>query len=232
MFFLWFYGHRYREFKDLKFKYLKNILLFYGHRYREFKDLKFKYLKNILLFYGLTVLLLVGCSSVSPMIKRTADARPSDGMVWTPERRSDAVMNSYRIVLKTKNNSITGLFYLKKKDEEWIGMLTNEMGAKVFDFRVTDKMCELRNVFPMMDKWYIKKTVAADLYFFIQVDHPNATFHKRLERFEQQGKRIVNFKKKQIVVGEDGSVRLINSRRHLQYELMKMVALDPNKMIM
>ena len=189
------------------------------------------YALTVLRFYGLFAV-MAGCSSASPVIKRAPDARPADVVVWMPERRSDTVMNSYRIVLKTKNNSITGLFYLKKKDDEWIGMLTNEMGAKVFDFRATDRTCELRNVFPMMDKWYIKKTVAADLLFFIHADNPNAVFHKRLKRFEQNGKGIVYTKKKQIIVGEDGSVRLINGRRNLHYELMKIVALDPNKMIM
>ena len=175
---------------------------------------------------------LVGCSSASTVVKRSSDARSSDFVVWTPEFRSDEVKNSYRIVLKTHRNSITGLCFLKKINDEWRGTLMNEMGATAFGFIVTGEKCELLNVISMMDKWYIKKTIAADLYFFIQVDNPNIPFYNRLERFEQNGNRIVNYKKRQVVVGEDGAVKLINKRRKLQYELRKMVELDPDKMIL
>ena len=108
----------------------------------------------------------------------------------------------------------------------------NEMGAKAFDFVVTDDKCELLNVISMMDKWYIKKTIAADLYYLINVDNPNASFHKKLERFEQDGNLVINVKKKQILVKSDGSVLLMNNRRGLQYELRKMVEIDPDKVIM
>jgi hypothetical protein len=185
--------------------------------------------------YALSCLLLacmVGCASVSPVIKRTAAAQPSDFVVWTPEFRSDEQLNSYRITLKTPKNSISGLLFLKKRNDDWVGQLTHETGAKAFDFIVTDKKCELRHVISMMDKWYIKKTVAADLFFLMQVDNPKAPFYKRLERFEQNGSRIVNYRKKQVVVGQDGSVRLVNKKRNLQYELRTMVELDPDKMIL
>jgi len=88
------------------------------------------------------------------------------------------------------------------------------------------------NVISMMDKWYIKKTVAADLYFFIHVDNPEAPFYEKLERYEQNGNRISQQKKRQVVVGQDGVVRMINNRRGLQYELKKMVELDPDKLIL
>jgi hypothetical protein len=110
--------------------------------------------------------------------------------------------------------------------------MINEMGAKAFDFRVLAAKCELLNVISMMDKWYIKKTVADDLYFFIHIDNPDAPFHKRLERFEQNGNRVVYFKKKQVVIGQDGSVMLVNKRRNLLYELRKMTELDPDKMLL
>ena len=180
-----------------------------------------------LLFAG-----LVSCSSIVPVVKRTAVARPADFVVWTPDFRSDELKNSYRIKLTTPKNSITGLCILKKNNDEWLGTLINEMGAKAFDFKVTNTECELLNVIPMMDKGYIKKTVAADLYFLMQVDYPSAPFYKRLERFEQNGIRVVNDKKKQIIVGQDGTVRLINKRHKLQYEWRKIVEIDPDKMIL
>ena len=180
----------------------------------------------------LLLLYLVSCSTVTPVIKRTSSAQLSDFLVWTPDFRSEEVKNSYVFKLTTSNNSVTGLFFLKKINDEWIGMLTHEMSVKVFDVVVTGEKCELRNVISMMDKWYIKKTVAADLFFFIQVDNPSAPFFKHLVRFEQNGNQIVNYKKKQVVVGQDGSVRMVNKRRNLQYELRKMSEIDPDRLIL
>jgi len=175
---------------------------------------------------------MAGCSSVKPVVKRTAAARPSDFVVWTPDFRSDEQRNSYRIVLKTPDNSITGLCILKKTEDEWRGSLINEMGAKAFDFKITDEQCVLLNVISLMDKWYIKKTVAADLHFLFNVDNPVAPFRKHLERFEQDGINVVNYQKKQILIKPDGAVLLVNRRHNLQYELRKMVAIDPDKVIL
>jgi hypothetical protein len=183
------------------------------------------------LFFGL-LMWMVGCSSVAPVVKRTTNAKSSDFAVWTSDLRSDELKNSYRIMLKTPKNSITGLCILKKNGDEWRGTLINEMGAKAFDFIITDEKCELLNVISLMDKWYIKKTIAADLHFFFNVDNPKAPFQKRLERFEQQGKKVVNYQKKQISVRPDGAVLLVNKRHRLQYELRKMVEIDPDKVIL
>ncbi|MDR2913287.1 MAG: hypothetical protein LBV74_00380 [Tannerella sp.] len=187
-------------------------------------------LKNFL-FCSLFVF-IVSCSSVTPTVKRTTAARPTESVVWTPDFRSDSLKNSYRVVLKTPDNSITGICILKKNGDEWRGTLMNEMGAKAFDFIVTDEKCELLNVISMMDKWYIKKTVAADLYYLFNVDNPKASFQKKLERFEQDGNLVVNYKKKQILVEPDGSVLLMNNRHNLQYELRRMVEIDPDKVIL
>jgi hypothetical protein len=186
---------------------------------------------NGFLFCSLLVW-MVGCSSVAPVVKRTAGAQSVDFAVWTADLRSDELKNSYRIVLKTPGNSITGLCMLKKNGDEWRGTLINEMGAKAFDFIVTDGKCELLHVIALMDKWYIKKTVAADLHFLFNVDNPKAPFQKRLKRFEQQGMKVVNYQKKQLLVKPDGAVLLVNRRRNLQYELRKMVEIDRDKVIL
>ena len=176
--------------------------------------------------------LMVGCSSAVPVVKRSAGTRLSDFAVWTADLRSDQLTNSFRIVLKTPANSITGLCMIKKKDNEWHGTIINEMGMKAFDFIVADAKCELLNVISMMDKWYIKKTVAEDLLFLFNVDNPQTPFRKRIERFEQNGMKVVSYQKKQICITPDGAVRLVNPRRNLQYELRKMVEIDPNKVIL
>jgi hypothetical protein len=187
-------------------------------------------MKYILLF--MLPALFAGCVAVSPAVKRAETARKSDARVWTEDFHSGSLKNRYRVALKTPDKSITGLCILKKSGDEWRGTLISEMGAKAFDFIVTDGKCELLNVIPAMDKWYVKKTVAADLYYLFNVDNPKAPFQKRLERFEQDGRLVVNYGKKQILAEPDGSLRLINSRRKLQYELRKMVEIDPDKIIM
>jgi len=176
--------------------------------------------------------LLIGCASVTPTVIRGATAMKSDSIVWTPEFRSDSLSNRYNIMLKTPDNSISGICMLKKVGEEWRGTFMNEMGAKAFNFIVTDEKCELLDVISMMDKWYIKKTIAADLYYLFNADNPKASFYKQLERFEQDGNLVVNNKKKQILVEPDGSILLMNNRHNLRYELRKMVELDPNKVIL
>ena len=175
---------------------------------------------------------MTGCSSSAPVVQRTATAKQSDFVVWTTDLRSDYQKNSYSIVLKTSDKSISGLCILKKNGEEWRGTLINEIGAKAFDFIVTDKKCELLNVISMMDKWYIKKTVAADLHFLFSADNPKAPFQNRLERFEQDGIKVVNYQKKQISVKPDNTVLLINRRHNLQYELRKICETDSDKVVM
>ncbi|MDR1380896.1 MAG: hypothetical protein LBJ47_05385 [Tannerella sp.] len=174
-------------------------------------------MKPLLFFTLLT--LVAGCASVAPSVRRSATAEASEAPVWTENLRSGSVKNSYRVTLQTPENRITGLCILKKSGEEWRGTLVNEMGAKAFDFVVKGDRCELLNVLPAMDKWYVKKTVAADLYFLFSVDSPGATFRRRTERFVQDGSLVVNYRKKQLLVTPDGAVRLTNSRRNLRYEL-------------
>jgi len=175
---------------------------------------------------------MTGCASVTPAVKRTASARSADFVVWTADLRSDEQKNSYRVALQTPDNRITGLCILKKNGDEWRGTLINEMGAKAFDFVVTDEKCELLNVISMMDKWYIKKTVAADLFFLFNIDNPNAPFGKKLERFEQNDMQVVNYRKKQVSIRPDGAIWLINRRHKLQYELRKIFEIDPDKVIL
>jgi len=182
-------------------------------------------IKNLL--YCLLFVVMGGCSFVNSVVKRTAP----DFLVWTVDLRSDYQKNSYHFVLKSPINSVSGICFLKKNGGEWRGTLINEMGAKIFDFIVTDTKCELLDVISMMNKPYITKTVAGDLYFLFNADNPEAPFQKRLERFEQDGTKVVNYQKKQIVVKSD-SILLINRRYKLQYELKKIVEMESDKVIM
>ena len=191
----------------------------------------FPFLKGLLLCLLLSS--LVGCYSLGlPVVKCTASTNTSDFTVWTSDFRSNEQKNSYRVKFTTPKNSISGLCVLRMSDDKWQGMIVNEVGMSAFNFFVTDKKCDLLNVMPLIDKWYIKKTIADDLFFFMNVDNPAAPFYKRLKRFEQNGVRVISYKKKQVMVDLDGAVRLINKRRKLQYEWRTMVQLDPDKIIL
>jgi hypothetical protein len=181
------------------------------------------------LLISIAAVWLAGCGSPAPALKSPAPAAAPDAVVWTPEYRSGNEKNTYRVTLQTPGNVITGICLLKKSGDTWRGTLVNEFGAKAFDFILTDERCELLHVISGMDKWYIKKTVAADLYYLFNVDNPKASFHKRLERFRQDGGLAVSYGKKHILVKPDGSIRLVNKRRHLQYELWKINEIDPAK---
>ena len=187
-------------------------------------------MKYFWIWWGV-VIGVVGCSSVNTMVKRGVTATPSEAAVWTPNFRSESEKNSYRLLLQTPKNSISGICVLKKIDGEWRGAVINEMGAKAFDFIVTDDKCELLNVVSMMDKGVVKKIIAADLFFLFNTDNPKASFYNGLERFEQDGKLIINYKKKQVTVGQGSPVILVNNRHNIRYELKKIFEINPNKLI-
>jgi len=196
------------------------------------KPLKMKYfllspvIKNLL--YCLLFIGLVGCSFIDSIVMRTAAFKPISFDVWTADLRSDYGKNSYHFFLRSPINSVSGICFLKKNGDEWRGTLINEMGAKIFDFIVTDTKCELLDVISVMNKSYITKTVAGDLYFLFNADNPNATFQKRLERFEQHEIKIVNYRQKQISIKTD-SILLINRSHNLFYGLSKIPETEPDK---
>jgi len=180
------------------------------------------------LLYCFLLVGLGGCSFFNSFVNRTATAKPANFVVWTAELRSDSQKNSYRMILRSSVNSVSGICFLKKMDAEWRGTFMNEMGAKIFDFTVTDSKCELLNVISMMNKSYITKTVAGDLYFLFNVDNPNAPFHKRLKRFKQYEINVVEYRQKRILVKPD-SVLLVNRNHNLLYGFTKILEIEPDK---
>jgi len=196
------------------------------------KPLKMKYplLSPVVKIFLLSFLFvgLAGCSFVNSVVMRTTPFKPMNFAVWTADLRSDSQKNSYHFVLRSPINSVSGICFLKKKDNEWRGTLINEMGAKIFDFIVTDTKCELFDVISVMNKPYIIKTVASDLHFLFNVDNPNAPFQKRLDRYEYYEMKVVNYRQKQISVKSD-SILLINRSHRLFYGLNKILEIEPDK---
>jgi len=166
-------------------------------------------------------LLLAGCSTTSG-VKQGQGLSEQDLPVWTEVLRSDVEMNRYQVSIKVKNNTITGMCLLKKAADGWRGSLVNEFGAKAFDFIVTEKKAKLVNTISMMDKWYIRRTVASDLHFLFEADNPDVSFQNKTVRYMENGVLHTRYKKKKSIERmPDGSLVMRNLKHNIEYTLKK-----------
>jgi hypothetical protein len=176
-------------------------------------------------------MLISGCSSIEG-VKRTNQAVSSDGKIWSDNFFSDTAKTTFRIDVNIKSKDISGICVIKKFDGELKGSVINEFGAKVFDFAVNETGCKLHEVNPSLDKDYIRKTIENDLYFLLEADNSKAPFYNEEERFEQDNKLIINYKKKQMLKDPNGSVTLLNLKYGIKYKLRKLIDIDRNKLIL
>jgi hypothetical protein len=153
-----------------------------------------------------------------------------EARIWTDELRSDGLKNSYRVKIQAKNTVISGICLLKKSGDEWRGVVMNEFGAKAFDFIVTAHGCKLQNIFPAMDKWYLRRTIAADMYFLVAVDDPAASFQKKTRRYARtQTLYAVCGRKKTLARRNDGTLTMENHTHHIVYTFRKMEGEEDTK---
>ena len=179
-----------------------------------------------LLFGSLFLCLLTACTPPRSMLQRE-QVHPA---FWTSELRDPALKNEFRILLATPKANITGIFIVKQVDGAWKGTLINEFGLKVFDFVSTSKKCELLNVISFLDKWYIKKVIASDIQFIIDIDNPDYFAGKQAHwMWEQDTTLSVNYKnEKELRRFPDGKVEYINKKRALHYTLINIATDDTN----
>jgi hypothetical protein len=167
------------------------------------------------------IILFTGCAATSG-INRTTYALSENNRLWTAELRDMDKINRYQISIQVKGNNITGMCMLKKSDEGWRGTLINEFGVKAFDFIVTPTKCELLNTIAMMNKWYIRRTIAGDLHFLFEIDNPVVSFQPKTTRIEQDGALTVSLKKKKSITrSPDNKLVLRNMKRKIVYSLNK-----------
>ena len=174
---------------------------------------------RFLLFVNLVFYLLVGCFPDTVLAK----SHQPDPHFWLPQLRDSVQKNSYRIVLSTDKVSISGIWIVKYVDESWRGTLINEFGMKMFDFICTPRGCELKNVVVMVNKWYIKKTIAEDVLFMLEVDHPNCKMGRAASRSQSSDTLTVTYKKKKMLQRfASGEMVMYNKKRNLTYSFKKM----------
>jgi hypothetical protein len=141
---------------------------------------------------------------------------------WTPELMDSVEKNDFRMLFSTPKADITAICIVKQMDGAWKGTIINEFGLKVLDFVSTPQSCKLVNVIPFLDKWYIRKTVASDIQFMMEIDNPSYGIGAQSNRFFIQDTLVVTYKKeKDLRRFPDGEILYKNYKRELTYSLKK-----------
>ena len=171
-----------------------------------------------LLFGSLFFCLFTACSSSKAFITNDIGFIP----FWTQDLRDSMQKNDFRMVISTPKANITGICIVKQVDGIWKGSIINEFGLKVFDFVSTPKKCELMNVVSFLNKSYIKKVIASDIQFIMEIDNPN--YFKSVQsnrQFVEENLVIIYKNEKQLQRHSDGKVEYKNNKHKLNYTLTK-----------
>lgn len=81
----------------------------------------------------------------------------------------DGGRNDYATAITFRGSTISGICIVRRSGNEVIGSIVNEFGVKMLDFvyDIGRSKVQCRNIMGMMDKWYIRKTLKADLKFLL-----------------------------------------------------------------
>jgi len=141
---------------------------------------------------------------------------------WTPELMDSVKRNDFRMLFSTPKATITGICIVKQMDGEWKGTIINEFGLKVCDFVSTPKRCTLMNVIPFLDKWHVKKVIASDIQFIMEIDNFAYNIGVQSNRTFIQDTLTVTYKKeKELQRFPDGEIKYKNHKRELTYSFKK-----------
>ncbi len=92
-----------------------------------------------------------------------APAADASGQSVYPARDGETVRASATIDMG--KGSLSGICIMRRDGDEIAGSIVNEFGIAILSFRYTiskDKL-RLEHVAPMLDKWYIRRTLRRDL---------------------------------------------------------------------
>ena len=174
---------------------------------------------RFLLFISLAFGLLAGCS---PKVVPASNSK-SDLYFWLPQLRDSTQKNSYHVALSKDKATISGIWIVKRIDQSWRGTMVNEFGLKMFDFTCTANACELKNAVAMMNKWYIKKTIAGDVQFILEVDNPIYKTGQAARRSWSNDTLTIAYKNEKILQRlASGEMVMYNKKRNLTYSFKKM----------
>ena len=141
---------------------------------------------------------------------------------WIPALRDTTKKNDFRITISTPKANFTGIFIVKQMDDKWKGSIINEFGIKVCDFESNPKKCKLLNVITFLDKGYIKKEIASDIQFILEIDNPNYSLRSKATKCWFDDTFIVNYKnKKELRRLSNEAIEYENLKRKLTYSFVK-----------
>jgi hypothetical protein len=164
--------------------------------------------------------LFASCSSSKILV--TKDKTPIP--FWTQELLDDTKKNDFQITISTPKAKITGIFIVKQINGNWKGSIINEFGIKVFDFESSAEKCKLKNVISFLDKWYIKKEIASDIQFILEIDNPKYSLGAKSTICFSKDSFIVNYNnKKELRRFPNNVVEYENMKRKLTYSFVRIV---------
>ena len=117
-------------------------------------------------------------------------------------------LTRYRVQLQARNATLDGVLAVKIIDGNINGVVVNDFGIKAFAFSISHdrKKVKLQDMMPMLNHWYIKRVLKNDLKLLFNAtccDQPSTG------------------KKTQITVLDDGSIKMTNTKYHIEYLFTK-----------
>lgn len=116
---------------------------------------------------------------------------------------ADSSFYEYALQMDIRGENITALCAMRvNSDDDIMGTVMNEFGARFFDFVFDGTKVKIMNVFPAMNKWYIRYVLRKDFGFFC------SNFRKKIG----VKKAKLNFE-----LAADGRIIVTDSRYKMKY---------------
>lgn len=98
--------------------------------------------------------------------------------------------------------TITGICIVKRTDGGLVGSVVNEFGVHAFDMVGKGRKLKVKNVMPMMNKWYIRKLLQNDLRILTSTE-------------------TIDIGKKRVLETSGENIRLENKKYKLEYQFQR-----------
>lgn len=92
---------------------------------------------------------------------------------------STAAPDRWRVHLTFDKAALSGLCLVRTQGDTLVGAVVNEFGLQAFDFTFDRRRGKVRlsHLLPMLDRWYIRRTLRRDLALLLQDYRPDAPLH-------------------------------------------------------
>jgi len=109
----------------------------------------------------------------------------------------------YSVVIDARGKQITGICVISLTESgNIVGTIVNEFGVRAFDFTFDGKKAKLENVFPPLDKWYIRRILRRDMTFLLS----NLRMKNKAEK-----------RKRSITIAENGEIVMTSRKYNIVY---------------